>query len=180
MKKIKQYLGTCSDEELRVWAERCEWLSDADDDEVRGMARKALGVARDERCAREFLRALHGNTQQVESLLLGRWEPLPPRRPRPQRLARDAVGDEVEVVDAGDGRLILLWGGRQPSVLPAGDIANRLFDLVERSPAPEIHAGAGESPAEGITALSGEPDLPGLRVHHPITVEVEPRFCGRR
>ncbi len=107
MKKIKQYLGTCSDEELRVWAERCEWLSDADDDEVRGMARKALGVARDERCAREFLRALHGNTQQVESLLLGRWEPLPPRRPRPQRLARDAVGDEVEVVDAGDGRLIL-------------------------------------------------------------------------
>lgn len=180
MKKIKQYLGTCSDEELRVWAERCEWLSDADDDEVRGMARKALGVARDERCAREFLRALHGNTQQVESLLLGRWEPLPPRRPRPQRLARDAVGDEVEVVDAGDGRLILPWGGRQPSVLPAGDIANRLFDLVERSHAPEIHAGAGESPAEGITALSGEPDLPGLRVHHPITVEVEPRFCGRR
>ncbi len=66
MKKIKQYIETCSDEELRVWVERCEWLSDADNDEVRGMARKALGVARDERCAREFLRALHGNTQQVE------------------------------------------------------------------------------------------------------------------
>ena len=58
MKKIRQYLDTCSDAELEQLIVHCMELSAHADPEVRRMARRSLLEAREEQYARALLRGL--------------------------------------------------------------------------------------------------------------------------